>query len=89
MIQTQNPWQSPLWWLMILSQLIVLALTNCIDQGLGNPAVMTVVVNTLVGMQMFLSVNNTGIKGAMMLPPGQEVLTHQLEQAAQGDEPNE
>ena len=79
-ITTQNPWQSPLWWLMIISQAIVLTLTNCIDQGLGNASVMTVVVETLVGMQMFLSCNNSGIRGAMMLPPARPIeLTDQEE----------
>lgn len=74
-ITTQNPWQSPCWWILIISQAAVLALTNCIEQGLGDTAVFQVVVNTLVGIQMFLSCNNTGLKGTMMLPPGQEILT--------------
>ena len=83
-ITTQNPWQSPLWWLMIISQAIVLTLTNCIDQGLGNASVMTVVVETLVGMQMFLSCNNSGIRGAMMLPPARTIeLTEQEEETTE------
>lgn len=73
MITTQSPWQSIPWWIVMIIDSAVIALTSCIDQGIGNAEIMTVIINTMMGVQMFLNCNNTGIRGAMALPPGRAI----------------
>lgn len=84
-ITTQSPWQSIPWWILMILDAVVIALTSCIDQGIGDAATMTIVINTMMGVQMFLNCNNSGLKGAMMLAPGQRVVTVPLNEKSDED----
>lgn len=79
-LKTQNLWQSIPWWLGMILGAVQVALTSCIDQGIGEVSTLTVCINVITFVLMFCNCNNPGLSNSFT-PAAGETLTPESEWA--------